>query len=348
MSGSIVAHVQDNLEGVNASTLQMKVDDVVVSPQITGSPTDLTVTYTPTTPLSQGQTVVVSLDAQDLGGNAMPTETYLFRTSMDTIPQTNFSLIKINFQPPGLTPPDGYITDEGDVIGLRASGYRYGWDQYIADDFRSLDGTNSKISTLTGTNIKSGDRKWEIEVPNGQYTVHILGVDTRSLSNHIMLDVEGVPVVDGTGIAQGTQLVTVSDGRLTVTNNPNSEISSTTGRGENVINYIEIAEGDNDPTSARNLAQGTIRPLGVQLSSPFRPMSRIQYNLPQQGHVKAEIFNPNGQLVNTLVDRAQAAGSHNLRWNGQASDGQRMPNGLYTLRLRSGGNTLSQRFLLMR
>jgi len=62
----IVLHVKDDGVGVDISTIVMKVNGQVVSPTITGTPADYTVTYDPITDFEPGQIVTVTVDAADL------------------------------------------------------------------------------------------------------------------------------------------------------------------------------------------------------------------------------------------------------------------------------------------
>jgi len=62
----IVLHVKDDGAGVDINTIVMRVNGAVVAPVITGTPADYTLTYTPATDFTQGQTVTVSVEAKDL------------------------------------------------------------------------------------------------------------------------------------------------------------------------------------------------------------------------------------------------------------------------------------------
>jgi Putative Ig domain./Fibronectin type III domain. len=62
----IVVHVKDDGAGVDINTIVMRVNGVVVTPVITGTPADYTLTYTPATDFTMGQTVTVSVEAKDL------------------------------------------------------------------------------------------------------------------------------------------------------------------------------------------------------------------------------------------------------------------------------------------
>jgi len=78
---NITVHVLDAESGVNLSTIVMTVEGVVVTPVITGTPADYTVTYDPPVNFDFGQVVDVTVDASDIAGNTMPQDAYSFTTT---------------------------------------------------------------------------------------------------------------------------------------------------------------------------------------------------------------------------------------------------------------------------
>jgi len=62
---NIVVHVQDDDTGVDQSTIVMTVEGTTVSPTISGTPSDYTLTYDPLVDFSPGQVVDVTVEAQD-------------------------------------------------------------------------------------------------------------------------------------------------------------------------------------------------------------------------------------------------------------------------------------------
>ncbi|RZN30444.1 MAG: hypothetical protein EF813_12810, partial [Methanosarcinales archaeon] len=68
---NVTVHVQDDGAGVNKSTIVMIVDDMVVTPEITGTPADYTLNYDPPADFNPDQLVNVIISASDLAGNAM-------------------------------------------------------------------------------------------------------------------------------------------------------------------------------------------------------------------------------------------------------------------------------------
>jgi len=90
-STDIVIHIKDDGAGVDRATVVMTVEGVAVSPEITGTPSDYTLTYNPDTDFAYGQVVDVTVDAADLASNAMIKETYSFKIEeRDTVPPYTF------------------------------------------------------------------------------------------------------------------------------------------------------------------------------------------------------------------------------------------------------------------
>jgi len=79
---SITVHVKDDGAGVDHNTIVMTVESVPVMPTILpiGLTLNFSVTYDPPADFGHGQVVNVTIDASDLAGNAMITDSYSFTT----------------------------------------------------------------------------------------------------------------------------------------------------------------------------------------------------------------------------------------------------------------------------
>ena len=72
--------------------------------------------------------------------------------------------------------------------------------------------------------------------------------------------------------------------------------------------------------------------VGQNQPNPFNPETAIEYALPSATQVSVRIYNVVGQLVKTLVDDYQAAGQHQVVWNGTNENGERVASGIYLYR----------------
>lgn len=77
--------------------------------------------------------------------------------------------------------------------------------------------------------------------------------------------------------------------------------------------------------------------------NPFNAATAISYSLPVSGHVNLDIYNLQGQLVETLVNDFQSAGVYNINWN---ADNE--PSGLYFYRLSVNGYSVSDKMTLLK
>ncbi len=149
----------------------------------------------------------------------------------------------VNFQPAGAAVPVGYRADTGAVFGPRGSGLSYGWNadnRANARDRNAAASPDQRYDTLNHMQKPGGATRWDLAVPNGRYTVHVVAGDPVALDSTFRISVEGRLAVSGTptGAArwlEGTVSVIVTDGRLTVAN--------AAGAVNNKLNYIDVIAG---------------------------------------------------------------------------------------------------------
>ncbi|MGB6150466.1 MAG: malectin domain-containing carbohydrate-binding protein [Pricia sp.] len=174
-----------------------------------------------------------------------------------------FDPIKINFSLPVDLPPAGYLVDSGLGFGDRGNSYSYGWlntdgtaplDLSVRARNREVAGVGILQNTLVHMQFQNVDPAgqegiWEIEVPNGTYTVSVSvgdpNVDGQAGTEPFhSINVEGVNAIDrysptgaegeATRFTSGTATATVTDGRLTI---------DATGGFNTKINALEIIQG---------------------------------------------------------------------------------------------------------
>jgi hypothetical protein len=73
--------------------------------------------------------------------------------------------------------------------------------------------------------------------------------------------------------------------------------------------------------------------------NPFNPSTTIRYDLAQASEVRLSIFNVLGQRIRVLVNTAQSAGTHSVRWDGRDAAGKGVSTGLYLYKLEAGVNS---------
>lgn len=80
--------------------------------------------------------------------------------------------------------------------------------------------------------------------------------------------------------------------------------------------------------------------------NPFNPSTVITYSVPENVHVKIEIYNVLGQKVASLFDQEQAAGTHSVVWNTEANRGSSMSSGIYMLKMQAGSFSQVKKMVL--
>lgn len=147
--------------------------------------------------------------------------------------------LHINFQPAKTPPASGYIKDIGGTYRQRGS-HTFGWNSpnpNAADRDHPRSRGHQEYDTFLALKAGKNRNAWEIALPYGLYSVHVVGGDPATPGSTIRIQAENVTVADGVTTkkrrwVEGTALVPVTDGRLTITG----------GRGawQNVINFIDI------------------------------------------------------------------------------------------------------------
>ena len=137
--------------------------------------------------------------------------------------------------------PSGYRADTGDLFGDRGDGCRYGWNIDNRANARDRNWSQSPgqvYDTLNHMQLGGANLSWEIEVPDGTYLVHAVAGDGQYINLSQRIDAEGVALIDGVPqLGQqwvaSSVVVTVTDGRLTLSNNA-------AATGHNKLNFVEI------------------------------------------------------------------------------------------------------------
>ncbi len=199
-------------------------------------------TYTPPTPPTPTNTPVPPT-ATSTPVPPTATSTPTPPTPTPTVPVGNKFNLKVNFQPGNAPVPAGYHVDSGAVYGNQGNGYTYGWNADNTITSRDRNAANSpdqRYDTLLHLQKPTNpNASWEVAVPNGTYSVRVLSGDPSYADSVYKLNVEGVLTVNGTPTnathwLEGTKTVTVSDGKLT--------ISNAAGSTNNKISFVEIVK----------------------------------------------------------------------------------------------------------
>ncbi|MBI5529523.1 MAG: hypothetical protein HY897_24625 [Deltaproteobacteria bacterium] len=146
--------------------------------------------------------------------------------------------LKINFGPPGFSPPAGWQHDDGSTFD---NGRGRGWSRDLTSATRKRNVTGDPIldTVMFPGGIGVVDM-WEIVVPNGDYKVSLASGDEFEQGPN-RIEIEGVVAVDSVMSAAGQFIrvndlpVTVTDGRLT--------LRAGDGTEDTALNFITITSG---------------------------------------------------------------------------------------------------------
>jgi hypothetical protein len=153
----------------------------------------------------------------------------------------------INFQPSTSSVPSGFIADTGKAYAGQ-NGQTYGWNVSNTTQTRDRNtAASTEKDTLAHFGKSGAASKWEIAVPNGNYSVTITAGDATYFDSKYVIAAEGTTIVNATPTsgarwATASGVVKVADGRLTVT--------GVSGSFNNKINSIKIASTTAAPTTA--------------------------------------------------------------------------------------------------
>ena len=103
-----------------------------------------------------------------------------------------------------------------------------------------------------------------------------------------------------------------------------------------------IAGPTDDGTGSSRVRLDLARP------NPFNPVTAIGYALKDGGRADLAVYNAAGRRVRTLVDGFVPAGEHEVTWNGQDENGERVASGVYFYRLRVGESETTRRMVLVK
>ncbi|MDZ7371881.1 MAG: T9SS type A sorting domain-containing protein, partial [candidate division KSB1 bacterium] len=79
--------------------------------------------------------------------------------------------------------------------------------------------------------------------------------------------------------------------------------------------------------------------------NPFNESTKISYSLNKSGQVALQIYNANGRIVRTLIDKNQDAGDHIIQWDGRDDLGNSVASGIYLYLLKVEGKIIAKQMV---
>ncbi|HBU70198.1 MAG TPA: hypothetical protein DEE98_07450 [Elusimicrobia bacterium] len=98
------------------------------------------------------------------------------------------------------------------------------------------------------------------------------------------------------------------------------------------------------PAQPEEAAPAAPNTLKQNYPNPFNPATTIEYSVSQDCHVTLKLYNVAGELVATIVDEFQYAGSHSVYYDG----GERLSRGIYFYQLIAGNFVDTRRMAVLK
>ena len=100
-------------------------------------------------------------------------------------------------------------------------------------------------------------------------------------------------------------------------------------------------------TSRATLAPALVRTaLFAPYPNPASDGVTLRFSLAEAGRVNLEIYSLAGRLVRRVTSERFNPGEHSSRWDGLDGNGHRVSAGIYFVRLRAAGTTLTKKFFV--
>jgi arabinogalactan endo-1,4-beta-galactosidase len=103
-----------------------------------------------------------------------------------------------------------------------------------------------------------------------------------------------------------------------------------------------------DDITAKNIIQPNKFVLYQNFPNPFNSQTSIRFTLPKAGIIRLNIYDINGRIVNTLLNRFMTKGEHELIWSGTDNNNQTLATGIYLMQLECGGSSSVRKIILMK
>jgi hypothetical protein len=207
---------------------------------------------------------------------------------------------------------------------------------------------------LTGDSLDFGDRQ----------EIAPLNMDPRDV---IAVDIDGDDDADIAAVSRNDDKVVWYENRLneptadfgpeqlgvTITDGPIA-IQSADMDNDGDMDLVTLSGGDDELIWFQNSGNAsgiddeeTITPLVFKLHqnypNPFNPVTTIKYDLPDNIHVRLELFNSLGQQVGLLVNENKVAGNHSVVFNVT-----HLPSGIYYYRINTAKYTRIRKMIFLK
>jgi len=157
-----------------------------------------------------------------------------------------------------------------------------------------------------------------------------------------------MPLQNVSIILNQAEVLTAVDGIATFTNVPQGTNYSYTVS----LNGYNTYTGQTDVLGDVNIPIYLI-PVGIPFESmdkliavwpnPFTSKVNISLNLENASNLELSIYSIDGRKIKTLANSFYSASNHNFEWDGYAENGNKIPSGIYLIRLQTEKYSIVQK-----
>jgi hypothetical protein len=109
-----------------------------------------------------------------------------------------------------------------------------------------------------------------------------------------------------------------------------------------VLGQLDYTGVPDDPDGASALL------LHRPMPNPTRGETHIEWAMPEEDHVRLDVFDVTGRLLTTLVNGTKEAGKHGATWEGVDRDGREVSAGVYFVRIEAGPRSACRKVVRLR
>ena len=111
--------------------------------------------------------------------------------------------------------------------------------------------------------------------------------------------------------------------------------------------YLQIGKATTSSV-ADDVMIPTTYSLSQNYPNPFNPTTMIQYGIPKVSDVRLQIFDITGREIYSHVEKGQSAGIHQWVWNACNHSGQKVPSGVYFIKMQASEFNQVRKMMLIR
>ncbi|MEX2633777.1 MAG: T9SS type A sorting domain-containing protein [Balneolales bacterium] len=178
------------------------------------------------------------------------------------------------------------------------------------------------------------------------FKVQVTDADNNGLDDvDVFFNIETIPG-DAQTAALLETLVVTSDGGYAESTLTLGEIAGTYTVSVNVngVDQVIFTATAITETSINSETRPTVYSIDQNYPNPFNPSTIISYQLPENNHIRIEVYDVVGRKVAVLVDEMKTAGHHQAMFNAQNLSG-----GVYIYRLSTdSGDQFTKKMLLLK